>query len=91
MSFDWKEIYKKKPCDLFLHSDDISEQLDSANGDIDETLYRMKYLKLLDITNVPSLKVISPKVSNLRDLTHLILRSTGLTEIPGLFCLHILH
>lgn len=80
-----KELIKQAPCELVLSGAQISEQVEKDDGKLDELVYKMKSLNFLNITDTVALTTISDKISNLSNLTNLVLRGNKITIIPGLF------
>lgn len=80
-TYDWKKLAGQSPRELVLSGADISKQIEDEGG-INELVYSIKSLNFVEITRTSSLKDISSKISNLSNLTNLVLHSNQLTKVP---------
>lgn len=81
---NWRELARQKPCEIVLTGDKISQQLEDEGGQLNELVYGIKSLNFLDITQVTTLKSISPSIGKLHgNLTNLVLQGNKLSSIPG--------
>lgn len=81
---EWGLLLKQKPREIVLSGDRISKQIEEENG-LNEILFKLKSLNFLEITNTSSLTSIQAKISNLDNLTNLVLQGNKLSSIPGMY------
>nr|XP_027196002.1 leucine-rich repeat-containing protein 47-like [Dermatophagoides pteronyssinus] len=79
---EWGLLLKQKPREIVLSGDRISKQIEEENG-LNEILFKLKSLNFLEITNTSSLTSIQAKISNLDNLTNLVLQGNKLSSIPA--------
>lgn len=91
MTINWKELARQKPHEIVLSGDKISKQLEEEDGQLNELVYKMKSLNFLEITDTPTLKLISTNIGKLENLTNLVLQGNKLVSIPGMLQLVSFH
>ncbi len=83
-SESWSEIdlaEQENRRELVLSGAEISQRIEKA-GDVDPKLYTLTKLNFLEISKT-CFRVLSPKVSDLQQMTNLILQGNKITEIPS--------
>ncbi|XP_021705204.1 leucine-rich repeat-containing protein 47 [Aedes aegypti] len=81
----WHEVQLAKEenrRELVLSGAAIRKRFDENDGNLDETVYQLSALNLLDINDTP-LKDISPKIAQLEHLQSLILFRNQISSVPG--------
>lgn len=80
---NWRELARQKPCEIVLTGEKISQQLEDEGGQLNELIFGIRSLNFLDITQVTTLKSISPSIGKLHgNLTNLVLQGNKLPSIP---------
>lgn len=81
---DWVSLAKQRPHEIVISglTSQASEQFTEENG-LNDLIYKIKCLNFLEISNTTGLKHLSPKISDLSNLTNLVLHGNKLTSIPG--------
>ncbi len=83
-TMNWRELARQKPCEIVLTGEKISQQLEDEGGQLNELIFGIRSLNFLDITQVTTLKSISPSIGKLHgNLTNLVLQGNKLPSIPG--------
>lgn len=81
----WQEVQLAKEenrRELVLSGAAIRQRFEENDGNLDETVYQLSALNLLDINDTP-LSVISPQIANLEHLQSLILFRNKINNIPA--------
>uniref|UniRef100_A0A1Q3F5K0 Putative leucine-rich repeat-containing protein 47 n=1 Tax=Culex tarsalis TaxID=7177 RepID=A0A1Q3F5K0_CULTA len=81
----WPEVKTAKEenrRELKLSGSGARKRFEENSGSLDETIFQLSALNLLDINDSP-LDVISPKIANLKHLQSLLLFRNRIVEIPG--------
>uniref|UniRef100_A0A182IXK1 B3/B4 tRNA-binding domain-containing protein n=1 Tax=Anopheles atroparvus TaxID=41427 RepID=A0A182IXK1_ANOAO len=68
--------------EIKLTGADVSKRIDSNAGRLDEAIYKLSALNLLDV-NDTSLKVISPQLQQLKHLQSLLLFRNQIAQVPA--------
>jgi len=79
---NWRELSKTTPRELILSGQQISKQIEEENG-LNELIFSMNSLNFVEITKVNSLTNITAKISQLINLTNLVLHSNKLSTLPS--------
>ncbi|XP_058118367.1 leucine-rich repeat-containing protein 47-like [Anopheles ziemanni] len=81
----WPEVEAAKTDnrrEIKLTGANVSKRIDANGGRLDEAIYKLTALNLLDV-NDTSLQTISPQVKELRHLQSLLLFRNKITQIPA--------
>lgn len=81
----WPEVKTAKEenrRELKLSGSGVRKRFEENAGKLDETIFQLAALNLLDINDTP-LDVISPKIADLKHLQSLLLFRNRIVEIPG--------
>ena len=87
MTIGWNELARQKPHEIVLSGDKLRDEVEAANGQLNELVYKIKSLNFLEIINTPTLKTISSDINKLANLTNLVLHGNQLASVPGEFVL----
>ncbi len=82
----WDEVSRAKAenrRELVLTGKALGARIASTDGKVDPALFQLTGLNFLDLSGCPELSVLSPHLSNLVNLTTLLLGHDGFEELPG--------
>lgn len=82
----WPELERARQenrRELKLSGTSLSERLASNGGSLNETLFELTSLNLLDLSSCSTLVHVSDQLGQLSNLTSLLLNQNGLTALPG--------
>ena len=80
MALNWRELLNNSPHELVLSGPKHSKQIEDENG-LSDLIFRIHSLNFMEVSKT-SLDVLSMKIKDLENLTHLMLYDNKLKQLP---------
>lgn len=81
MALNWRELLKSSPHELVISGPKHAKQIEDENG-LNDIIFRIYSLNFMEVSKT-SLNVLSMKIKELENLTHLMLYDNKLEELPS--------